>query len=196
MTQSLSNYLSQYHQLFNGGRCLGWELEELIVRAINDDTASQHHATWKEGGHDDKADIRVQTKKAVYLIQVKSGRIKNQHLIISGYRLGRFKGDLKLITDYLNNLPAEILAVPYSKKDGESGRQHVYQICYLNKAILQSLNPNQWSQKIGSRGGIQYTQNNSYGVQFSLHPTLSWQIWWSIPLNLKQVSISKEYTFN
>lgn len=57
MLQRLHHDLKKYHDLFTGGRCSGWELEELIVNAIKADTQAQHHVRWREAGHDDKADI-------------------------------------------------------------------------------------------------------------------------------------------
>ena len=152
MTQRLWRYLQDYHKLFDGGRCLGWELEELIVKSIKDDTSAQHQVFWTEGGHDDKADIKVVSDKT-YLIQIKSGKFNNKEdqLSLSGYRMGRFKGDLSQITNYLNNLPAEMLAVPYSKIDGVKGREHTYQICYIDKKHLQDLSDN-WAQRTGKGG--------------------------------------------
>ena len=43
MVQSLRHDLHRYHDLFSGGRCQGWELEELIVRAIKSDAQANHH---------------------------------------------------------------------------------------------------------------------------------------------------------
>lgn len=60
MRQRLIGDLAKYHGLFNGGRCSGWELEELIVAAITSDTRAQHHVRWQEAGHDDKADYRCE----------------------------------------------------------------------------------------------------------------------------------------
>ena len=93
MRQRFEKDLRKYHDLFSGRRCAGWELEELIVAALKSDTAANHHVVWKEAGHDDKADITIRTNGNSHSLQVKSGQIKKDCLELSGYRLGRFKGD-------------------------------------------------------------------------------------------------------
>ena len=190
MTQRLWHYFNRYHDLFSGGRCQGWELEELIVKAIKDDTGAQHQVFWREAGHDDKADIKVVSDKE-YLIQIKSGRLKEVGLILSGYRLGRFKGDLVQMTDYLNNLPADFIAVPYSQEDADQGRKHIYEICYVGKNDLQHLDANRWQQVKGRQGGLTYSQTNALGVELKLHPSMSWQVWWTIPYSIVERSDRK-----
>lgn len=102
MLQNLNKGLTRFHELFDGGRCDGWGLEELIVKAIKSDTSAHHHVFWKEAGHDDKTDIIVRINGGEFPIQIKSGKIySNGRLVLSGYRLGRFKGDFEKITDYL-----------------------------------------------------------------------------------------------
>ncbi len=49
MQQNFRQYLEKYHDLFDGGRCSGWELEELIYKSIQSDNTAGHHATWKKG---------------------------------------------------------------------------------------------------------------------------------------------------
>ena len=68
MLQSLKGLLRKYHALFSGGRCSGWELEELIVKAIKFDTQKNHHVKWREGGHDFEEDILVKTNGKSYSI--------------------------------------------------------------------------------------------------------------------------------
>jgi len=107
MLQRLKGDLGKYHGLFDSKRCSGWELEELIVNAIKSDTQAQHHVQWQEAGHDDKADILVRINGARHSIQIKSGRIQSERLVLSGHRLGRFDGDLERIlapVDELANL--------------------------------------------------------------------------------------------
>ena len=40
------------------------------------------------------------------------------------------------------------------------------------------VSPNCKNDKVGA----QYKQANSTGVEFSVCPSMSWQIWWAIPL--------------
>ena len=187
MQQALRQNLEKYHDLFDGGRCSGWELEELIYKSIQSDNTAGHHATWKEGGHDDQADIRVRINGAIYPLQIKSGEIKQiksdherkPHLVLSGHRMTRFKSDFRAITEYLNEERADFLSVPYRKVDDDAGRHHIYQIVYVEGMYLRQLNPDQWE-----RVGASWKQINSYGVIFTVSPSMSWQVWWRIPLSL------------
>lgn len=179
MLQRFKRDLGKYHELFSGGRCGGWEQEELIVNAIKADTSAQHHVQWQEAGHDDKADIRVRTNGETHPIQIKSGQIKQEHLVLSGHRLGRFKGDMKEITNYLRSTEANIISVAYTRMDDDDGRKHIYQVRYVAIHMLQDLSVKNWKKK-----GTNFEQINSFGIKFEIHPSMSWQIWWKIPLEL------------
>jgi len=186
MLQRLKGDLGKYHDLFDSNRCSGWELEELLVGAVKSDTQAQHHVQWQEAGHDDKADIVVRTNGARNSIQVKSGQIRAGRLILSGHRLGRFDGDLRRITDYLNAPSANIIAVPYRQTNDDAGRRHLYRVCYADRAVIAGIDAGAWRAH-----GKQYRQTNASGVEFSLRPSMSWQIWWSIPLN--QIESTDEF---
>ena len=180
MEQEFRLLLKRYHELFDGGRCQSWELEELIVKAIKSDTTANHHPKWQEAGHDDLADILVVANQKEYQLQVKSGKIdKKRNLTLSGHRLGRFEGDLKQISDYLNSRSAQILAVPYRKEDGAGGRRHIYRFCNIPTALMQNIEKNSWEER-----GKSYVAHNDSGVEFKLVPGMSWQIWWKIPLDV------------
>jgi len=181
MLQHLTANLGKYHDLFMGGRCSGWELEELIVAAIKSDTQAQHHARWKEGGHDDEADIIVSASGNTHFLQVKSGKITRQHITLSGHRLGRYKGNLSDLTEYLNGQKSNMISVPCRKDDGERGRRYVYRICYIDAARLAGIKAADWVKH-----GAVYRQTNRHGVEFSLRPSMSWQIWWKIPLSIAE----------
>ena len=179
MLQRIRGDLTKYHGMFMAGRCAGWELEELIVAAIKSDTRAQHHVWWKERGHDNKADVRVRTNGSEHAIQIKSGQRSKGRLKLSGHRLGRFKEDWDAITQYLNAPVAGIIAVPHRKIEGKQGRQHCYQVCYIDKTMLTGLDAGKW-EEIGAR----YQQTNEYDVEFAVNPSMSWQVWWSIPNEL------------
>ena len=194
MEQTLRQNLEKFHELFDGGRCSGWQLEELLFKSIQADSAAGHHATWKEGGHDDKADIRVRVNGVIYPLQIKSGEIKqvrsgndrSPHLVLSGHRLGRYRGELENITTYLNQDRADFLSIPYRKVDDDTGRHHIYQIVYIDQVYLRELIPSQWEQV-----GSSWKQINRHGTIFTISPTMSWQVWWRIPLSL--VDSSQEF---
>ena len=181
MLQHFRHDLEKYHQLFTGGRCSGWELEELLVRAIKSDTQAAHHVRWKEAGHDDEADIVVRTNGDEHPIQVKSGKIqvKKNRLVLSGHRLGRFQEDLNQITEYLNSKSANFISVPHRLIEDGQGRRHAYKLTYMDAEKLRGLAPGGWS-----KSGSAFKQENDFGVDFSLNPSMSWQVWWSIPMDL------------
>ena len=179
MLQRYERDLGKYHDMFSGGRCQGWEQEELIVAAIKSDTAAHHHVIWKEGGHDDQSDMVVRTDEDEHYIQIKSGEVKAGKLVLSGHRLGRFKGNLHNITDYLLSKKDNIISVAYRKVDDEKGRKHVYQVRYVERGLLNEISADGWEKKNGS-----YIQVTEKGVRLSLHPSMSWQIWWRIPIGL------------
>ena len=177
MMQHFRRDLERYHDLFTGGRCSGWELEELLVRAILSDSQAHHHAIWTEKGRDDEADIRVQVNGTEHLLQVKSGEVNAGRLVLSGHRLGRFQGDLIRITDYLRSRTADFLSVAYRKVDDATGRRHIYQISYVESTLLHQLDANSWERPNSS-----YKQESDEGVIFTITPSMSWQVWWRIPL--------------
>lgn len=181
MLQHFTASLGKYHDLFMGGRCSGWELEELLVAAIKSDTQAQHHARWKEGGHDDEADITVTANGNAHFLQVKSGKITRQHITLSGHRLGRYKGNFGDLTEYLNRPKSQMVSVPCRQDDDQRGRRYVYRICYIDTAHIAGINAADWVKH-----GVLYRQTNRHGVEFSLRPSMSWQIWWKIPLALTE----------
>jgi hypothetical protein len=181
MLQALEKDLRKFHELFQGGRCQAWQLEELIAKAIRSDFNKSDKVVWKGNGHDIGCDILVNDNIE---IQIKSGAVDNKSLTLSGHRLGRFKGDLQEITYFLNNNLYLLIAVPYYDKDCELGKSHIYQIFYLNTKILRLEDHKKWTEKKGKKGGVSYYATNNFGVVLSIHPAMSWQIWWNIPLNL------------
>lgn len=98
---------------------------------------------------------------------------------MSGHRLGRFNGVMDDIGAYLNTPRANIMAVPHRLIDDSKGRQHIYRVCYVDIKIMTGLETNKWEKR-----GAQYVQTNAGGVEFSLRPSMSWQIWWAIPVSL------------
>lgn len=94
MIQQFEKDLNKFHELFQGGRCQAWQLEELIAKAIRSDFSKNEKVVWKGNGHDIGCDILINDKIE---IQIKSGVIANDKLVLSGHRLGRFNGDLKEI---------------------------------------------------------------------------------------------------
>lgn len=176
MLQSLEKDLRKFHELFQGGRCQAWQLEELIAKAIRSDFSKSEGVIWKGNGHDIGCDIIINNK---HHIQIKSGKIEGDFLKLSGHRLGRFNSDLEQISDFLNKNDYVLISVPYYLEKGDFGKKHVYQIFYIDTNILKIDDHTSW-QKIKKN----YFLTNKKGVQLSLHPSMSWQIWWKIPLSI------------
>lgn len=150
MLQTFEKDLRKFHELFQGGRCKAWQLEELIAKAIRSDFSTNERVVWNGNGHDIGYDILVNDN---IKIQIKSGVIDNEYLTLSGHRLGRFQGDLKEITKFLNQNLYLLITVPYYDKDCEMGKSHIYQIFYLNTKMLQLNDYTQWNEKKGKKGG-------------------------------------------
>ncbi len=181
MLQALEKDLRKFHELFQGGRCQAWQLEELIAKAIRSDFNKSERVVWKGNGHDIGCDILVNDNIE---IQIKSGAVDSKYLTLSGHRLGRFKGNLQEITNFLNQNLYLLIAVPYYDKDCELGKSHIYQIFYLDTKMLKLNDYAKWNEKKGKKGGVSYYATNDFGVELSIHPTMSWQIWWNVPLNI------------
>ena len=172
MLQNFENNLKTFHQLFQGGRCQAWQLEELLAKAIRSDFSKSEKVVWKGNGHDIGCDIIVNDTNK---IQIKSGQVKNNNIVISGHRLGRFKGNFKEITDFINSNDYLIISVPYYSTLDEHGKKHCYQLIYFPCEWLKVDNYENWKDN-------QHTNNN--GVIMNIHPSMSWQIWWQIPMDI------------
>jgi hypothetical protein len=180
MLQNLERDLGKFHELFQGGRCQAWQLEELLAKAIRSDFNRSHRVKWKGNGHDMGHDILVDD---TYPLQVKSGKIEDGTLVLSGHRLTRFKGNLEKITDFLNASSYSLIAVPYKTHEDENGRKHIYQIFYLDTDMLKLDDHEQWEEVSGKKGGVSYRATNNIGVELQIIPSMSWQVWWKIPIS-------------
>ena len=183
MEQKFRSLLAEFHKLFDGSRCSGPLLEELLVNSIKSDTHSNHHVTWVENKHDDKYDIKVETNGKQHFLELKSGTVTGKGsakaLTLSGHRLGRFDEDLFKISDYLNTSDSQIISVPYRRVDNKVGRSHYYRVTYINADILKGVSGADWV-----KSGKQFKATNISGVELSLRPKMSWQVWWKIPYSL------------
>ena len=175
MLQHLEKELQKFHELFQGGRCQAWQMEELIAKAIRSDFTKNEKVLWKGNGHDIGCDILINDTKE---LQIKSGVIKDNNLILSGHRLGRFAANMQDITDFLNTNKYWSIAVPYHTKDDSMGRSHIYQLVYFENKILGLDDVSKWELR-----NKNYYATNNYGVELSIRPSMSWQIWWKIPIN-------------
>lgn len=123
--------------------------------------------------HDGKADVVVLNNGDIYPLQIKSGKLNKAKSTITmpGYRFGRFKGNFDNISDYPNNAPADVLAVPHEQLEDDKGRHHIYRTFYFPAEVLRDITSHDWQKH-----GAQYYQTNNNGVMFSLRPSMSWQV--------------------
>ena len=178
MLQNFEKSLIEFHKLFQGGRCQAWQLEELLAKAIRSDFSVAEKVTWKGNGHDIDADIIVNDS---HYLQVKSGKIKNKnYLEISGHRLGRFQGDFEKIKNFLNKSSYIIVSIPYEEAKDSKGIIHTYKIFYVPPNIMNITNG-------FSSEGKSYVSINENKVVIKIHPSMSWQVWWKIPLYLLDI---------
>ena len=191
MAQRMKRDLSDYHRLFSGTRCKGWQLEELLVAAINSDTGSDHHATWVENGQSKGYDFKVRwnppgKERITTPIQVKSGKFfkkGKQDVEFNGFSLNRFRGDLEQITDYINDNNNDIISVPYYYIDSDQGRKHIYQLCYIDSEVVSDVVKDKWEKREHQTLGhvTQWNQVSRNGTLHQLRPTADWKVWWKIP---------------
>ena len=183
MIQNFENDLKTFHNLFRGGRCDAWQLEELIVRAIKSDHNKSERVDWIGRGHDVDKDIRItETNDKVNDIQIKSGKIEKEKIVVSGHRTGRFKEDLNEIKKFLNSSRYDTFLIPYREEENELGKRFIYQIFYADSNIFKI--DNDWEQKDSEKGTKTFFTQNSKGVKIFLRPSMSWQIWYEIPLSV------------
>ena len=175
VTKSIKQNLIKHHELYKKIRCKAENLEEIIVISLRE---NNFNVMWDPASHDKEKDIIVNNSNS---IQIKSGTLKkkNNAITISGHRLGRFDGNLKKITEYLNNPSSDVVSIynPEVKSD-----KHFYTIASIPKYIFEGLKPDEWTKSRSS-----YSQTNAKGVKFSLRTTMSWQIWWDIPISLIKI---------
>jgi len=183
MIQNLQNDLKTFHRLFRGGRCEAWQLEELIVRAIKSDHSKSESIAWNGRGHDVDKDIQITEENGkVNDIQIKSGKIEKEKIVVSGHRTGRFKEDLNEIKEFLNSNKYDTFLIPYREEVDKLGKRFIYQIFYADSNIFKI--DNEWEQKNSEKGTKTFFTQNSKGVKIFLRPSMSWQIWYEIPLSI------------
>ena len=180
MLQTLRTRFRQHHDLYpQGPRIQAGFLECLLADAMASDRNAGYGLTWRPETHDTEYDIVASGEAGSVPIQVKSGKVTGGgRLRLSGHRLGRFAGDLRAMTDEINANSTDIVSVSYDRRDEADGTHHDYGIRIVASEMLNGLDADRWE-----RNGSRYRQLNALGVIFALCPTMSWQIWWEIPLD-------------
>ena len=134
-------------------------------------------------GHDTNKDVQIiETNGKVNDIQIKSGKIEKSNMVVSSHRTGRFKGDLNEVKEFLNSNKYDTFLIPYREEENELGKRFIYQIFYADSNIFKI--DNEWEQKNSEKGTKTFFTQNSKGVKIFLRPSMSWQIWYEIPLSI------------
>lgn len=174
---SLTKSLKIFHTLFKHCDCKAEQMEELVFNSIKDDN---RNLNWNCYSHSvENSDIFTNSIQ----ISIKSGDIgSNNLMVLSGYRLGRFKGDLNKINNFLVGAIPDFTICNY-RYNG------FYQFYIIDKKEFIYPNDfNEWKKIGGKRGGEdRYKYSSSNGSIYEIRPSMSWQIWWMFPINLLQI---------
>ena len=167
--ENLKNKLLKHHDLYKKIRCKAEYLEELLSMSL---VSEGYNVEWKPASHEKKRDLIVNGED----LSVKSGVLMPQKKVIeiSGHRLTRFNRNFDEITAYLNK-STDTLCVYNPQKKSEA---HKYSLAIIKKEKFSSLKVDEWKPK-----GKSYIQQNHFGTQFTIHNSMSDQIWWQVSIN-------------
>ena len=176
VTKTLKSKLQAYHGLFRHNKCEAKEIEELIATALDIDPEYAGAVEWKPGSHEPGSDIIIRKKT----FSIKSGVIKKGVLVVSGNRLTRAKGDFNTINSLLKSYVSDYTIC--FVHDEETG---TYQIIYIDASVFSYPNSAQsWVAKMGKKEISAYRWTPPSGLEVEIRPSMSWQVWWSIPTDL------------
>ena len=172
MLRWLQGDLQKFHDLFGGekfgARLSEWQLEGLVVTAVQSDAESPCNA---------------------HSLQIKFGQTHGEELALPAHDLGPAGGDITgNIRGYLNASSADTVAVLYRRADSDSGRRHFYQICHIAKEVLDGFEAGGFAVDHRVTPGVQWVQTNAAGAKLSLRPSKNWRILRSIPRGLMEIS--------
>lgn len=177
-TTSLKTSLTVYHGLFRQNKCEAKEMEELVASALKIDPIYTDKVEWKSGSHEPGSDIIIPNIK----LSIKSGTIKDETITISGNRLTKAKENFNIINSLLKSYVSDVMiCFVYEKKDD------TYQVIYVDSDVfiypeLASDWKNVMSKKSGNTTAWTWTPPNDMLVKIT--PSMSWQVWWHIPLKI------------
>lgn len=200
MLKTFQNNLEQYHDVVPDIACKGTVLENLLARSLQESCRNAYPNTfveWDPESHNKGPDITIHeylenpSKKCS--LSVKSGQVSSvkdeYYLNISGSRLQSAIEDAEeknhtdnwlvhgdSIIEHIENIQKKspVLSVA-SEKDAYG---FTYRMSIIKPKLLTTLpNANEWEK----RGNAFFTQNKD-GVIATIKPSLSWQIWWTIPV--------------
>ena len=184
----LRDLLTQHHRLYRTPAKAEF-LEDLVYQALKR-TQPDLSLEWSPQSHRVLYDIRIEDPLHGALeVSIKSGAQSKNKLVLSGFRMqsvmAAHKGDApgSEPSQVQGDAIVEALTAMASKSSTVSisfcpTLRH-YQIRPLNSTLLV---PPPWSN--WTQSGAKIKGTSAAGVSFELVRSLSWQIWWKIPLHL------------
>ncbi|MBP7139683.1 MAG: hypothetical protein KBA47_01980 [Caldisericia bacterium] len=149
----------------------------------------EYEVTWEPTSHTKGVDLEVKINEQVIKISAKGGKITdNQELILSSYRLTRFK-TLTKILEFLNKNATELdlYLICAREEKLDNINYHIFKI--LPNALIpdEVLNYKNWIEN-----DQEWKLNVDIGFKANIIKKMSNQLWYSIPLDfqfLEQLTI-------
>lgn len=200
--------LKIFHVPIRNISCKAEYLEELFYTALKH-RYPDANIQWNAGSHSVGTDITLDEAGSdgrTYQFSIKSGRERTakgtdtSFIDVSGSRLQSklgvtseglpaariWESSGQSLVDWLNNHHKDfiVLMAPSVKEDGVI----TYEIRYVSPELFSYPDASAWVQK-----GAELRATLASGIEVSLRPTMSWQIWWKIPKEatrlIKRISI-------
>ena len=185
----LENLLKKHHEIYRiPVKAEAWEdLVDQVVNKENSNYIPFNHST----GHD----LNIELDKSKFSSQLKTGTIKDNKLIFSSHRLGRFE-TLEEKLDFLENVSYDSFLF-LSRNDFEVWDKN-YFIYYIDKKIFD-YKTFKWIETIGKKGKYKNRVSGWEGIsedgkiKCKITKSMSHQLWVEIDLSLinfvKKISI-------
>lgn len=188
----LTHDIQTFHGMFKHNHLKAEYSEELLHRAIDIEPMFNGKLSWKSGSHNPGADILIYTDETKTVldksISVKSGSFKISRSVIkiSGSRLTMCNSDMNCVTEKLKQYTSDtIISLIYSNDPISC-----YTVFYIDRGVFKYPKTGSgWSTRIGERNGLvnEYIYRDKSGFKVGVKPSLAWQAWWDIPVNLCRV---------
>jgi hypothetical protein len=172
--------LYQHHQIYRiPVKAEAWEdLVDQVMNKENSKYTAFNHST----GHD----LNFELDNNKFLPQLKTGTIKDNKLIFSSHRLGRFE-TIEEKLDFLENVNYDSFLF-LSRNDSEIWDKN-YFINYINKEIFDYKNF-KWIETIGKKGKYKNRVSGWEGIskdgkiKCKITKSMSHQLWVEVDLSL------------
>lgn len=154
-------------------------LEEAVYNALGYDPLYAAGRIWTPRSHNPKADIRIETAHVTLGLSIKSGKDLGQMLQVSGHRLSQARENLNRINTLLCQRVSDVVLCFVHHKE----LRH-YACWYIDASVFRYPQTAQaWTPKVSNKNGTtsEWHYTSPAGLQCSLKPAMSWQIWWTIP---------------